>query len=170
MRRRLSVTRTARLMGAGLGIFLYAGCGSGSGICVDPTDGGKNLCAFIGTWTANSGTVTLTCAGTPSTSTVTESDVWQAGTTSDLVQPASSGGGCVLLADVSGNTATALPNQTCSTSSGSDTVNLTISTYTFVLGTSHAAATEPASGTGTVSGSGVSETCSYTEMATYTKS
>ena len=172
MRERLTMTRTTRLMWVAFGIFVYAGCGSGNGTntCVEmPGDGGKNLCAFVGTWTAKSGTITLTCAGTPSTSQVTEPDVWQAGTTSDLIQPASSGGGCALLADVSGNTATALPNQTCSTSSGSETVNLTISTYTFVLDSGDTTATEMASGTGAVSASGINETCSYAEMATYTK-
>jgi hypothetical protein len=139
-------------------------------ICVDNSaDGGKDLCAFIGTWTAKSGTATLNCAGTPSTSQVTGDTVWQRGTTSDLIQPASSGGGCALLANVSGNTATGLPNQTCSMSSGSDTINLTLSTYTFVLGSDHTTATEMGSGTGVVSGGGTSLSCTYSETATYSK-
>jgi hypothetical protein len=165
------MTRIACVMWVGLGSFLYAGCGSGSDTtCVDMTgDGGKNLCAFIGTWTATSGTITLNCAGTPSTSQLTSTDVWQAGATSDLIQPASSGGGCALLANVSGNTATALPNQSCSMLSGSETVNLTLATYTFMLGSTDTTATETASGTAIVSRSGSTETCTYTEMGAYTK-
>jgi hypothetical protein len=172
LRKATTLTGIAGLVWVSLGIFSYAGCGSGNGTtnCVEmPADGGKDLCAFVGTWTATSGTVALTCAGSPSTSQVTGTDVWQLGTTSDLIQPASSGGGCALLADVSGKTATALPNQSCSMSMGSETVNLTISTYTFVLGSGDTTATEMASGTGIASSSGVSETCTYTEMATYTK-
>jgi hypothetical protein len=132
-------------------------------------DGGKNICAFVGTWTLTSGTIILTCGGYPSTSQLTSSEtLWQQGTTSDLVQPASTGGGCALLANVSGNTATALPNQTCSSSSGPDTINLTLSTYTFVLGSDHTTATEIGLGSAVISGP-TSESCTYSERATYTK-
>lgn len=154
-----------------LGLFVTAlfGLGCGSANSAGP-DGGKNLNVFIGTWTATSGTVTLTCAGQVTTAQVTGNDVWQMGTTSDLVQPAdSSSSGCVLLANVSGNTATALPNQTCAVPMGTTTVNLTIAKYTFILASDGTTATESGSGPGTATTNGSTETCTYAETAMYTK-
>ena len=141
---------------------LLAACGSVTSTV--NSDGGKDLTGFLGTWTLVSGTTTVTCAGVATPSAVTGNVVWQAGTTSDLIQPAdSSASGCDLLANVSGNTAAALPNQTCN-KMGTD---LTISSYTFAIGPS--GATETANGTKTVSTSGVGATCTYSETATYTK-
>lgn len=134
------------------------------------SDSGRDLNAFIGTWTANSGTITLTCSGQITTAQVTGNDVWQIGTTSDLLQPAdSSSSGCVVLANVSGDTATGLPNQTCALPTGGTTVDLTVTKYIFVLGSDGTAATETASGTGSVTNNGSTSTCSYAETATYIK-
>jgi hypothetical protein len=146
-----------------------AGCGSVTAAVNSDGggDGGKDLTTFVGTWTLGSGTTTVTCAGVVTTSSVTGNVVWQAGTTSDLLQPAdSTSSGCDLLANVSGHTAAALPNQTCNKMG----TNLTISSYTFVVGASGTTATETASGTKTVNTGGVGATCTYSETATYTKS
>jgi hypothetical protein len=166
------------LMSLGLAVFFQASCGSGNGAsagaraCSSGSDGGEDTCQFIGTWPVSSGTIALTCGGQVTTIQVTGDEVWQTGTTSDLLQPAAFGvAGCVLLANVAGDMATALPNQACTTTMGSQTVKLTIATYTFILGSNNGTtATENASGTGTVTVNGTSETCTYTETATYTKS
>lgn len=149
---------------------VLAGCGSVTSTA--NSDGGmdvagKDLQTFIGTWTLVSGTTMQTCAGVAMTEQVTMNVVWQAGTSSDLMQPAdSAASGCVLLANVSGGTATASPNQTCSKMG----TNLTISMYTFTVGESGTSATESSSGTKTLTTAGVGTTCTYTETATYTKS
>jgi hypothetical protein len=153
---------------------VLAGCGSVTSTANSDggVDGGvdvarKDLQTFIGTWTLGSGTTTLTCSGVVTTEQVTKNVVWQTGTTSDLMQPAdSAASGCDLLANASGKIATASPNQTCS-KMGTD---LTISMYTFTVGSNGTSATESSSGTKTVSTAGVGTTCTYTETATYTKS
>ncbi len=153
---------------AGAAVIASAGCGSSSSAAAD---GGKDLQAFIGTWTATSGTVSLTCSGRVSTTQVTGNDVWQMGTTTDLVQPAdSSSSGCIVLANVSGNTATALPNQACTLNMGGTVVDLTIAKYTFVVGASGTTAAETATGTGAVTTNGTTTNCTYSETAGYTKS
>ncbi len=149
---------------------VLAGCGSvtssansDGGVDVAGTD----LQTFIGTWTLVSGTTMLTCSGVVMTEQVTMNVVWQAGTTSDLMQPAdSTASGCALLANASGKIATASPNQTC----GKMGTDLTISMYKFTVGSNGTSATESSSGTKTVSTAGVGTTCTYTETATYTKS
>jgi hypothetical protein len=150
--------------------ILQSGCGSGGAADKDGGGNGKELAIFVGTWIASAGTITLDCSGQVTSATVTGDDVWQAGTTSDLLQPAdSSSSGCILLANVAGDVATGLPNQTCVLPMGATTVNLTIVTYTFVVGANGIIATENASGTGTVTSNGTTGTCTYAEMATYNK-
>jgi hypothetical protein len=142
------------------------GVGCGSVTSMGNPDAGKDLAALVGSWTLGSGTITLTCSGLVTTSAVSGNEMWQLGTSSDLMQPAgSSSSGCVLLANVSGKTATALPNQSCSKMG----VALTLTAYTFVVGSS-GTATETASGTETVNMGGAGTTCSYAETATFTKS
>jgi len=146
-----------------------AGCGSVTSASPDgggPADGGNILQTFLGTWTLGSGTITLTCSGLNMVSAVSGNIVWQAGTTSDLMEPAnSSSTGCVLLASASGRTATALPNQTC----GKGGMDVTLTGYTFVVGASGMTATETGNGTETVTTGGVGTSCTYAETATYTK-
>jgi hypothetical protein len=143
------------------------GAGCGSVTSTGSTDAGKDLAAIVGSWTLGSGTITLTCSGLVTTSAVSGNEMWQLGTSSDLMQPAgSSSSGCLLLANVSGKTATALPNQTCSKMG----VALTFTAYTFVVGSSGTTATETASGTKAVNQGGAGTTCSYAETATFTKS
>jgi hypothetical protein len=170
MRETLSMCRSCnrrKKLGVLVAVLFGVGCSSGSSA---GPDGGKDLSSFIGTWTANSGTITLTCSGKVTTAQVTGNDVWQMGSTSDLLQPAAaSSSGCVVLANVSGSTATGLPNQTCALPMGAMTVNLTIAMYTFVLGSNGTTATESASGSGSVTTNGSTGTCTYAETATYTK-
>jgi hypothetical protein len=143
------------------------GAGCGSVTSMGSADAGKDLAAFVGSWTLGSGTITLTCAGLVTTSPVSGNEMWQLGTSSDLMQPAgSSSSGCLLLANVSGKTATALPNQSCSKMG----VDLTLTAYTFVVGSSGTTASETASGTETLNMGGAGPTCSYAETATFTRS
>ena len=150
-----------------------AGCGSGGLATGDAGenggngDGGKNLSLFIGTWQPTSGSETVTCAGQAQTDTITDNTVWQMGTSSDLVQPPDSSG-CSLLANVSGNTATALPHQSCTQTMTGLTLTLTVTSYTFTVAAGGTTATEMASGTAVTSGT-ASLTCTVTESAMYKK-
>jgi len=153
---------------------LSAGCGGSDGL--SPGDGGngpgggdgggKNLQLFIGTWHVASGIETLNCAGQTDTSAVTDT-IWQMGTTSDLLQPPDSTD-CPLLANVSGNTATAVPNQSCSETMSGSTLTLTLTSYTFTVAASGTTATDNGSGAALVTGA-ISTSCTLTENATYTK-
>jgi hypothetical protein len=146
-----------------------AGCGSVTAASPDGgglADGGSILQTFLGTWTLGSGTITLTCSGLNMFSQVSGNIVWQAGTSSDLMEPAnSSSTGCLLLASASGKTATALPNQTCNKGG----MDLTLTGYMFVVGASGMTATETGNGTEAVTTGGVGTSCTYAETATYTK-
>jgi hypothetical protein len=158
----------ALLAMAAAGLLAASGCGSVTAAGSDGGPGGDGsiLQTFLGTWTLSSGTITLTCSGLNMVSQVSGNIVWQVGTTSDLMEPAdSSSTGCVLLANASGKTATALPNQTCSKGG----VDLTLTGYTFVLGSTGTTATETGNGNETVTTGGVGTTCTYAESATYTK-
>ena len=143
------------------------GAGCGSVTSTAGADAGKDLQTLIGSWTLGSGTITLNCSGVITTQPVDGNEVWQVGTTSDLMQPAgSSSTGCALLANVSGKTATALPGQSCNQKG----VDLTLSTYTFAVGASGTTATESATGTEAVNSGGAGTTCAYSETANFTKS
>jgi hypothetical protein len=99
------------------------------------------------------------------------------GTSSDLVQTLS-GSSCVLHANVTGSTASAVGPQVC-TVTGTDaqsgdpiTETATITAYTFVVSPDGLTATENASGTATVTDNaqGLSVTCSFSETgASYQK-
>lgn len=152
---------------------MAAGCGSDglstgdAGNNGDKGDGGKNLQLFIGTWQPTSGSETLNCTGQPQTDSITDNTIWQMGTTSDLVQPPDSSG-CPLLANVSGNTATALPSQSCTESMSGLTLVLTVKSYTFTVAAGGTTATESASGTAVTTGV-AALSCTVTESATYKK-
>jgi hypothetical protein len=160
---------------AALVATVVAGCGSVSPARIDggptaadgPPNSGSVLQTFLGTWTLGSGTITLTCSGLNMVNPVTGNIVWQAGTSSDLMEPAnSSSTGCVLLASASGKTATASPNQTCNKGG----MDLMLTGYTFVVGAGGTTATETGNGTETITTGGVGTSCTYAETATYTKS
>ncbi len=158
---------------AWLVVSLSAGCGGSDGLSADDGgngagegDGGKNLQLFIGTWHVTSGSQTVTCAGQSQLSAATDT-IWQMGTTSDLMQPVDSSG-CPFLANVSGNTATAVPNQSCSLTMSGSTVKLTVTSYTFTVAASGTTATDIGRGTAVATGA-VSNSCTFTESATYSK-
>lgn len=99
---------------------------------------------------------------------ITGNLTWAAGTTSDLTETKASST-CALNADVSGSTATALPNQPCMQTESGIPVTINFTSYTFVLGADGQTATETASGTGTATEAGQKITCTYSETASYTK-
>jgi len=157
---------------AALVASVSAGCGS-DGLSADGGngpgggDGGKNLQLFIGTWHTTSGMQTLTCAGQPQSSSVGDT-IWQMGTTSDLMQPVDSSG-CPFLANVSGNTATALPGQSCTQTMTGVTLKLTVTSYTFTVAASGTTATDQGSGNAVLTTGGTSLNCGFSESASYTK-
>jgi hypothetical protein len=149
-----------------------AGCGSSSG--------GKDLAKFEGVWSPASGTFTETCPGGSGTTTnqVTSALTWAGATTSDLVQTVpGTGGMCLLHANVSADTATAVAGSMCTintpatATSDSFTDVLSITSYTFVISPDGMTATENYSGTDaeTDNTANASGNCTFTQTASYTK-
>jgi len=133
----------------------------------------KNLNEFVGVWSPASGTFTITCAGTPSLSQVTDTETWATSSTSDLVQTIT-GTSCVFHANVSGSTATGVSGQSCvingtDANGSSYTENLSFSAYNFVVSPDGKTANENFSGNATYSSGGLTENCTFTQTASYTK-
>ncbi len=132
---------------------------------------------FLGTWTADSGTLTLTCRGIdPSSTDVTGTqEVWAEGTDTDLVHPGFQGD-CEFTANVSDRTATGLPGQTC-TANGTDSSSgdsysqmLSFDSYEFVVSRDGQTATESFYGTDTYTDltQNITLTCTFEQTASYT--
>jgi hypothetical protein len=150
-----------------LGVLVATSAACGSNDTTTPADSGASgNSRFVGTWHPTSGTTTLTCAGTPSTSSVTDNLTWGAGVGADLVQTS---GSCMLKANVTSSTASALPSQTCTEAVGTATVVLAVAAYTFSLSADGLTATESVSGSATVSQGGLTETCTFSGLASYQK-
>ena len=144
------------------------------------TSGASNsggAAAFLGTWTATSGTLTITCPGTgvaPSSTDVTgDTETWTAGSGTDLVLNGVDGS-CNLTANVSGRTATGSPGQTCTdsgTSSAGDSYSevLAFEHGTFVISSDGTTATQTLSGADvyTDKTKNITLDCVFTESATY---
>jgi hypothetical protein len=162
-----------------LGASVLAGCGSGG----SPSDGGIfgrggsqgsggaggagaviTQQSFLGTWTAQSGTLTFDCSGQRTTLPLSGAlVVWQMGTTSDLVQVASSSWlACPLQADVTGDVANALIPQDCSMATTAGTADLVLTNYEFIIDPGGTTASDEL-----VAGD---TSCTYSEGATYNKS
>ena len=143
-----------------------AGSSSGGGAAT-----GKAL--FIGTWTITNGTTTIDCNGTPQTQPLTGSDIWAAGTTSDLVLDPSTT--CPMRANITGRTAIGEPGFSCTTSGTDSTTGTPFTTlleaddYTFVIASDGKTATGMLSGTATYTSGGTSVPCDFSEQADYTK-
>jgi hypothetical protein len=149
-----------------------AACGSSSG--------GKDTAKFVGVWSPASGTFTETCPGGSGTTTtqVTGALTWATATTSDLVQTVpDTNGMCLLHANISADTATAVAGSMCtintaaSTTSDSFTDVLSITSYTFVISPDGMTATENFSGTLAETDNTTTQTgnCTFTQTASYTK-
>jgi hypothetical protein len=157
--------KSVKMILIGLTLTLGA-CGSGGG--------SGNINKFLGVWSPTGGMYTVTCAGTPQTSQVTDTETWVAGTTSDLVQTIP-GTSCVFHADVTALTAVGVPNQTCQVDSVvqgvSVTDRLSFTAYTFSLSADGLTATESYSGTdnATNNSTGQSLNCTFTQQAMYAK-
>jgi len=153
-------------------VGLSLGCGGSDGLTTDgggPGGGDAGaLQLFIGTWHPTTGSLTLTCAGQAQTDTNPTDTIWEKGTTSDLLQPPDSSG-CTFLANASGRTAVGVPNQSCTQGMGSDSLQLTVTSYMFTVGASGTTATESGSGTAVVTTGGTAVSCTLTESASYTK-
>jgi hypothetical protein len=133
--------------------------------------------AFLGTWTATSGTLTITCPGTgvaPSSTDVTgDTETWTAGSGTDLVLNGVDGS-CNLTANVSGRTATGSPGQSCTDSGTSDAGDsysevLAFEHGTFVISSDRTTATQTLSGEDVYTDhtKNVTLDCVFTESATY---
>jgi hypothetical protein len=158
----------AAILGTRL-LLAMSGCGDSAALPQDSgVSAGKGLEVFLGTWVPTSSSIALNCAGQVSTAQVTQSAVWQIGTTSDLMQPPDSSG-CPLLANTSGRTATGLPNQQCTESMSGLVLILTLSSYTFVVDATGTTATEVAVGSALVMSASTTTSCSYAETARYSK-
>lgn len=129
-------------------------------------DKGDDLGRFVGTWQATSGTITQICAGYTFTDTITTSETWQTGLTSDLVSTDAIEG-CAVEADVNGSTASGTPGKTCASPDGAMTV--TIHSYAFVISPDGRTATENASGNIAYIESGATIPCSFNVTAAYQK-
>jgi hypothetical protein len=157
--RMISFRSKAALVGLLVASVGGMGCGS--------SGSGGEVTKFAGIWHPSSGTVTLICPTGTTTVTVTDNLTWTKGASSDLVQT-SAGTSCVLNADITGGTATALPSQSC-TETGTLTLVINLSAYTFSLGADGQTATESTSGSAVESEAGASQTCTYSESAIYSK-
>lgn len=145
-----------------------AACGS--------SGGGKDLNKFVGVWGQPSGTSTISCTGLdPNTVQVTDTETWMTSSSSDLVQTITEyNPPCVLHADVSGDTATAVANSSCMDTeddgAGSTyTATLTLSVYKFVVAADDMTATESFNGTATVIDQGTTFPCTFTQTVSYSK-
>ena len=153
-----------------------AGRGSAGSSSAGSSSGGGSATGaalFIGTWTIATGSTTIDCTGTPSTQPLTGSDIWAAGTDSDLVLDPSTT--CPLKADITGRSAIGQPGFTCTTS-GTDSTNnapftstLDADDYSFVVSSNGKTATGMLSGTVTYTESGTSVPCTFSEQADYIK-
>jgi hypothetical protein len=149
-----------------------AACGS--------SGGGKNVTGFVGVWAPASGSFIETCPGNtqnPTTTTlVTNPVTWSTATTSDLVQTVP-GTTCLLHADISGSTATAVAGSTCtvttpaSATSDAFTDVIDITSYSFVIMPDGKTASEnySSSDAETDNTSNMSGNCTFTQTASYTK-
>ena len=142
-----------------------------TGACGGGSDG-KDMAAFVGVWSPTAGTTTVSCSGSSDSSPVTTNVTWSLGTSSDLIQTAP-GTSCVIHADVEGSTASGVGTQTCvfqSTDSYSGdalSTSLSLTAYTFVIGSDGHTATENFSGTllRTDNYTGLNTSCTYSETA-----
>jgi hypothetical protein len=149
-----------------------SGAGGSGGSGGSPSS--SKLAPFLGTWTATSGTLTLTCPGiAPSNTDATGSETWSPGTASDLVAIGFEST-CNFNANVSGKVATGLPRQVCnesSTATNGDAItqSLTFTSLTFVVSADGATATQKFSGTDlyTDTTTAQSLTCTFSETAEY---
>jgi hypothetical protein len=146
----------------------FAACGS--------SGGGKDINQFVGIWGQPSGTSTLSCTGlSPMTVQVTDTETWATSSSSDLVQTINEfNPPCVFHADVSGETATGVSNQSCQDTeddgAGSTyTATLMISVYKFVVASDDMTAAESFSGTATVVDQGTTFNCTFTQTVSYSK-
>jgi hypothetical protein len=133
----------------------------------------SNLAAFLGTWQLTSGDQDLSNCTNPNADgdtlePTTIQIVFTMGTTSDLVgtYQGQDSSGCSFKVNVSGNVATALPNQTCTEVGTSETDLLSLASYSFTL--SGTASDEAANGTITDEND-PSITCGFRGEATYAK-
>src|SRR5688572_17280611 len=131
--------------------------------------GGEEFARFVGTWRPVSGTLTTSCPGyTPETSPITTNVIWSPGVGADLVS--TDGSTCVLMADVTNQTAASVPGQSCTVPDGQGgTYTIATTGYTFVISADGRTATENGSGQITFVGGGATLICTFTGTASYEK-
>jgi len=156
-------------VGAAL-VMALAGCSSSN-------NAGPDLGAFEGTWTPTAVTETVSCTGNPSETnpvTATLTFAQSATNSSDLVV-SNNASSCTFTATVSGSSATVASGATCTTtgttSTGvAETVNSTVTSYTFAVNSSDTTATITGAGSANVIENGTTTACTYQETGTFTKS
>lgn len=138
--------------------------------CGGSNSSGDDLKKFAGTWRATAGTVVVTCPGyAAQTVVLTGNAVWSMGVSSDLLETTAFTS-CPLMADVTHETASGVPGQTCTEADGTGgTSTTTFAGYTFVLAGDGRTATENASGSVTYVAGGASIVCSFNETGAYEK-
>src|ERR1700759_278801 len=122
-------------------VLALGACGSSSG-------GGGGVSKIKGTWQPTTYLATIDCGANGSVSENVGSNVmWGTGTTADLIQT-ETGSNCVIYADVTGYTASAVAGQTCLIPDDGmgDSINISLSSYTFSLSADYQTATEAGSG------------------------
>ncbi|HEY4188315.1 MAG TPA: hypothetical protein VGP07_24790 [Polyangia bacterium] len=139
------------------------------GACGSSSSGG-NLSKVKGTWQPTSYSSKLDCGADGQFEDTTGSNVvWSMGVASDLVQsdPTTN---CIINADLTGYTASAVAGQSCTLHDTGSTIAITLSAYTFSLSADFQTATENGSGNAQVTFSdGTSASCSYNLSASYHK-
>ena len=132
---------------------------------------GPTAASFKGLWTYSSGASSTTCTvnGRPAASTGEPkgNEVLSGGTDSDLVLVDASG--CNLKFNLAGNQATAIPGQTCTSTSGNVTTYIKVITYTLTLSADRASYAEAANLSFTESGPGGVAECVFNSNAQLNK-
>lgn len=141
------------------------------GACGGGSSGGGGVAKIKGTWQPTSYMSTITCPGfNPNVQNTGSNVIWSMGTISDVVQTDTTTS-CVILADVTGYTASARPGQSCLTHDAlGDTINVTLTSYTFSLSADFQTAAEAGSGSAQVTFTdGTASVCVYSLSAAYHK-
>jgi hypothetical protein len=123
------------------------------------------MAKFTGTWSAVSGTTTLSCPDGTIATPVSGQVQWSKGVSTDLVQ---SSPPCVIDANVLGSTATGTGPACTFDDAAGNTDTLTVTSYTFVVAPDGQTAEENGAGSVLANApNGATETCTMSETASY---
>jgi hypothetical protein len=129
--------------------------------CSSSAGGNLTAADFIGTWKYLSGASTRTCAGVPTTATLSGFITLNQGNAANTVVVLSNG--CTETYTVSGDRASAAAGESCTQTQGGETVDATVTTDDLML--SGGALVEKGSGSALITRGGQSVTCLFTVSA-----